>query len=106
MPTARTRVVTDRASRYLVQLCEHLDQMEHRAQHRGAPATPGALRVEWTDVHGVITFAGGRCTLDATDDALDLHLVADDAQELSRMQTVFAARIETIGRRDNLHVAW
>jgi hypothetical protein len=114
--TARTDVATERAGRYLVQLCEHLRQIGSQTSHHtahGAPAEaaephrpPRLRRVEWTDSHGVIEFAAGRCRLDATDDALALTLDADDADELHRMQELFKTRLETIGRRDNLAVRW
>jgi hypothetical protein len=104
MSTAETSVPTLRASRYLVQLCEHLDQIgRHSSSAHGQP--PHA-RVEWTDRHGVIELPTGRCTLDATDDQLTVRVEADDPAELSRMQRLFADRLATIGRRDGLAVTW
>jgi hypothetical protein len=35
-----------------------------------------------------------------------ITLDADDADELPRMQELFTTRLETIGRRDSLTVAW
>jgi hypothetical protein len=109
MLSAEAHVSTERASRYLVQLCEHLDHIagQHRHQalmHAGAP--PQARTVEWSDTHGVITFDGGHCTLDATPDTLTLHVDAVDADSLHRIQVGLAHRLETIGRRDQLTVAW
>jgi hypothetical protein len=109
VPITRTDVSTDRAGRYLVQLCEHLNQFSHRARHGGTTDSSGApevRRVEWTDNHGVVEFSAGRCTLDAKDDTLAITLAADDADELRRLQELFATRLETIGRRDSLTVAW
>lgn len=100
MPTAETRVATDRASRYLVQLCEHLNQLS--AGHRG----PGVRSVEWTESHGVVTLDFGRCELDADDEGLVVRVVADDARLLTHFEAELAARIETIGRRDGLVVEW
>jgi hypothetical protein len=108
MPIARTDVSTDRAGRYLVQLCEHLNQISRHAPHgtsvSGVP--PQVLRVEWTDKHGVVEFLTGQCTLAATDGLLTITLTADDADELRRMQGLFTGRLETIGRRDNITISW
>jgi hypothetical protein len=108
--TADARVPTDRASRYLVQLCQHLDQMGNQHAHgRGARThgePPQVPQVEYTDDHGVITFADGRCTIDATPDALALRVEAPDAESLQNIQAGLAHRLETIGRRDKLTVTW
>jgi hypothetical protein len=100
MPTAETKVATGRASRYLVQLCEHLNQLS--AGHRG----PGVRRVEWTDTQGVVTLDFGSCELRADDDGLALRVVADDERLLAHFKAELAARVETIGRRDGLVVGW
>jgi hypothetical protein len=109
VPTAKTRIPTDRAGRYLVQLCQHLSQISGHARHGSATdgsGHPPIQHVEWSDSHGVIEFASGRCTLDATGDTLTVDLSADDASELLELQQMLAARLTTIGRRDNLVVAW
>lgn len=100
MPTAETRVATDRASRYLVQLCEHLNQLS--GGHRG----PGVRQVEWTETRGVLTLAFGRCELVADDEGLVVRIVAGDGAVLDHLKDELAARIETIGRRDGLAVRW
>jgi hypothetical protein len=109
VPTARTDVPTDRPERYLAQLCEHLNQIGHHARHGAtadAPGPPRVRNIEWTDRRGVVEFPTGQCTLDAEDRTLTITLTADDAGELRRMQDLFAARLETIGRRDGLTVTW
>jgi hypothetical protein len=109
VPISATEVSTDRASRYLVQLCEHLNQIGQHARHgsaTGSSGPPAVRRAEWTDSHGVIEFPTGECTLDANDHTLTITLAADDPDELRRMQELFATRLETIGRRDRLTVAW
>jgi hypothetical protein len=109
MLTAEASVTTDRASRYLVQLCEHVNKMGrqhlHRARvHVGAP--PQVLGAKWSDMHGVVAFTGGQCTLDATADTLRLRLEAADADSLQRMKAMVSRRLQTIGRRDHLEVVW
>jgi hypothetical protein len=110
MPTAEARVATDRASRYLVQLCRHADQMagmRHRppALH-GGRRPPAVQYVEHSDSHGIVHFATGRWTLDADPDALTLRAEAADEQTLRRLQDGITARLERIGRRDQLVVTW
>ncbi|MER5598306.1 DUF2218 domain-containing protein [Streptomyces sp. NPDC002265] len=111
MPTAETRLATDRASRYLVQLCRHLSRMprmSHRppGDHGEGGTRPEVRHVEFTDTHGTVRFADGLWTLDATADALTLRVDADDEEVLRRLQDAIAARIEKIGRRDALQVIW
>jgi hypothetical protein len=106
VPTAQTRIPTDRAGRYLVQLCQHLNQISGHARHGAGGGPPPIRHVEWSDSHGVIEFASGQCTLDATGDALTIDLAAADTDELREMQQTLAARLKTIGRRDNLVVTW
>ena len=104
--TAQAEVTTDRASRYLVQICSHLGEIRGHAQHGGAPSGPDVRDVDWDERRGVITFAAGECTLDATDTRLQLRLRAGSADDLHWLQRMLGARLETIGRRDGLAVAW
>ncbi|MFF3462621.1 DUF2218 domain-containing protein [Streptomyces sp. NPDC001984] len=111
MPTAEARVRTDRASRYLTQLCRHLGQMgrmRHRSPvgHGGGEMPPEIRHVEYSDTDGIIRFAEGRCTLQARSDTLTLRVEADDEDTLQRLQDGIAGRIEKIGRRDRLKVNW
>jgi hypothetical protein len=110
MPTAESRVTTDRASRYLVQIRDHLDELRHRAEHAHADdettRPPKVQAIDGTDLHAVIVFPFGECTLDASDEALTIRLTATDDGTLHRMQSMLAERITTIGRRDNLTVTW
>lgn len=110
MPTTEAHVPTERASRYLVQLCQHLGQMS-RMRHRppvrsGSQAPPAVQHVDWSDTTGTIRFAQGTCTLHATTDGLTLRVEADDEDTLRRLQEGIARRLDTIGRRDHLTVHW
>jgi cytochrome P450 len=111
MPASHARVLTSRASRYLTQLCSHSNQMSRAASHRprrhsdgGAP--PAARHTSQTGADGVIEFGWGRCTLHATSEALILHAEADDQQQLKQIQDGLSARLERIGRRDQLALSW
>lgn len=110
MPASEARVRTDRAGRYLAQLCNHGSQMSREATHpprgHGGDAPPAVRHADATDTDGLIDFDGGRCTLRATAEALTLTAEADDPQNLQRIQDGIARRLERIGRRDRLTVTW
>jgi hypothetical protein len=99
MLIAEAAVTTDRASRYLGQVCQHLDAIA-----QAHPQMP--VRVEWTEATGVITLGGARCTLQADADALTLRAEAPDEQSLAEIERRLAERLEQIGRRDQLTVTW
>ncbi|MEU0808262.1 DUF2218 domain-containing protein [Streptomyces sp. NPDC005970] len=109
--TAQAHIPTDRASRYLVQLCRHGSQMTgipgHRPRaHTAGGAPPRIRHAEWSDTQGVLDFGFGQCTLEAGPEGLTLRARADGEEHLRRILDGIAARIEKIGRRDNLHVTW
>jgi hypothetical protein len=111
MPSSEAFVATDRAGRYLDQLTSHaglMGQILRRAHHApaGRAAPPEVRHVESCDTHGVIEFGWGRCTLDATAQALVLRAQAADEGKLRRIQDGIAARVQKIGRRDHLTVTW
>ncbi|MER6076059.1 DUF2218 domain-containing protein [Streptomyces sp. NPDC001817] len=111
MPTAAAHIPTERASRYLVQFCRHLGQMsrmrhQRPARHEGGGMPPTVQDVDHSDTCGVIRFDGGQLTLQATSDTLSLRVDADDEDILQRLQTGITARLEKIGRRDQLTVTW
>jgi hypothetical protein len=99
MLIAEAAVSTDRASRYLGQLCQHL-----QAIAQAHPQMP--VRVEWSNDTGLITLGGARCALQADPDALTLRAEAPDEQSLVEIERRLAERLEQIGRRDQLTVTW
>src|SRR5690242_15934936 len=109
MPVAEARVRTDRASRYLTQLCGHTARMSvlaHANRHGEHAATAMPQRAECSDTDGVIDFGRGRLTLRATNEELILLAEADDEQDLRLMQDAIAARVQRVGRRDQLSLTW
>ena len=110
MPAAEARIPTDRAERYLEQLCSHLGAMAHMrhmpAGGHGGAAVPRVEHIERTETHAVIGFAEGSWNLQASPDALTLRVEAEDAAALEKLKTAIAARIAKIGRRDGLQVDW
>jgi hypothetical protein len=96
---AEARVETERSARYLVQLCRHLSLVAH--------ANPQMrVRVDWSDDRGVISLGWGRCTLRADPGVLTLVAEAADEAGLRQIERRIADRLEQIGRRDQLTVAW
>ena len=115
MPTAEARIRTDRASRYLTQLCKHADRMtalapghrrDHRDGHDETQATTIPRHAEYSDTEGRIAFDQGRCTLRATSEELILLVEADDQQRLRLIQEALSARLRRIGHRDQLTLTW
>jgi hypothetical protein len=99
MLVAEGRVETERASRYLVQLCRHI--------HLAAQQNPRMqAQVDWSDDRGVISFGWGRCTLRADPGALTLRAEAPDEERLHQLQQRVTDRLQQIGRRDRLTVTW
>jgi hypothetical protein len=111
MPVSHAHVPTTRARRYLAQLGSHSRQLGRLARHQAhrpgeGGAAPAARPTSWSDASGIIDFGWGRCTLDATDEALTLRAEADDPDHLQLIQDGIARRVERIGRRDQLTVTW
>lgn len=99
MPIAEARVETNRPSRYLIQLCRHINV---RAQaHSDVQA-----RVEWSDDTGLASFGWGQCTLRADPGVLKLRVEAVDDERLQRIKQIITQRLERFGRRDHLTVSW
>jgi hypothetical protein len=109
MPTVEARIRTDRAARYLAQLCRHaagVGVLDQPGRHGDDRPLHAQRRVERDDTDGVISFDRGRCTLRATAEGLILVVEAEDDEALRLMQDALGARVELIGRRDHLIVTW
>jgi len=118
MPASYTRIPTSRAARYLTQLSSHGRLMSRLARHR-APGrgqghgdghvnggAPPVATASSAGAEGVIDFGWGRCTLRATAGALTMYAEAGDPQRLRQIQDGISARLQRIGRRDQLAVTW
>jgi hypothetical protein len=117
MPAAHARIETERASRYLTQLCQHIQSiyssrgpLSHArrtppvAHTQGRPAEPP--RVAWTDIQGTVTFGDATITLQAGPGALLLRAEAASDRSLQQAQELVTGLLARIGRRDNLSVTW
>lgn len=99
MLIAEASVATERSSRYLVQLCRHIDLIAQTQPEMQA-------QVEWSDARGMISFGWARCTLRADPGVLTLLAEAADEESLHQLEQRVADRLEQIGRRDRLTVTW
>jgi hypothetical protein len=99
MLIAEATVETERSSRYLVQLCRHVDLVAQAHPQMQA-------HVEWSDDRGVISFGWGRCMLRAEPGVLTLRAEAPDEENLHQLEQRVADRLEQVGRRDHLTVTW
>jgi hypothetical protein len=99
MLIAEARIETERSSRYLVRLCQHVNKAAQRH-------SPMQAHVEWSDDRGVISFSWGRCTLRADPTVLTLRAEAPDEEGLRRVEQRVADRLERFGRREHLTVTW
>ncbi|SHH12176.1 DUF2218 domain-containing protein [Streptoalloteichus hindustanus] len=91
MPNSEARVATERASRYLVQLCKHLG-------HK--------VTAEWTEERGHVDFGFGTCAMEAGDDALVMRSAGEDDAALERVEHVVGVHLERFAARDELKVTW
>ena len=111
MLTAEAHIQTERASRYLVQLCRHADSMNHKGHrlrlHVGkAQARPELLHVEYSDTDGILRLNWGQCTMQASPDTLTLRVDATDEEDLRRIQDLITADLERFATRDQVKVHW
>lgn len=114
MPTAEARIATDRAARYLAQLCQHAAAVTRpgaHAHHSGGEDHAGmaveAVEAQWSGTRGVIAFAPyGSCTLEAGESELLVRAEAADEAGLARIRRIVTADLTRFGRRDGLAVSW
>jgi hypothetical protein len=99
MLIAEAIVETDRSSRYLEQLCRHVNLVSQTHPQMQAQA-------EWSDDRGVISFGSGRCMLRADPGVLTLRAEAYDEESLHQLEQRVGDRLEQVGRHDHLAVTW
>jgi hypothetical protein len=91
MAIAKSRIETDKGSRYLQQLCKHFG-------HK--------IPVEFTPQAGSIQFEMGRCALAADPTGLDLQVEGEDEAKLQRLEEVVARHLERFAFREELKIVW
>ena len=102
MPTAEAHIPTERASRYLRQLCSHASRTRHG--HDRGHTGPSAEAT--SDSAGRIARGTAVCELTADPAGLLLRATADDEEQLRALQEAVARALERVGRRDGLRVVW
>ncbi len=96
---AEAEVETEHASRYLAELCEHLNDK--------AQAHPDLqVHVEWSDTHGTADFGWGRCTMTATASLLSLRAQAADQDGLYQVEEFVTRHLERHRTADAVEVDW
>ncbi|MVA97367.1 DUF2218 domain-containing protein [Nitratireductor sp. CAU 1489] len=89
--TSTAMVTTDKASRYLQQLCKHFG---HKRP------------VNFTPEHGSIEFDFGACTLSAGEKMLTMTVSAGTPEDLERMRSVIASHLERFAFREPPAIDW
>jgi hypothetical protein len=111
MLTAEALVETQYPARYLAQLGRHAGKMsEHRLHrpraHGGGGTQPQVTEADWSETAGTVSLSWGRWSMQALPGTLRLRAEAADEESLRRIQELITARLEKIGRRDQLTVGW
>jgi len=85
------RALTDRAPRYLKQLCKHLSEK---------------IDVEYDETSGVVRYKDAVATLTATDRALEYAISGATDLHAYRAMGIVAGHLEKFGARDGLVCSW
>lgn len=88
---ATARVPTEKASRYLQQLCKHF-------AHK--------LPVTFDEHAGSISFSIGECALTADDDALTITATAPAEADMDQLKDVIVRHLVRFAFREELQVEW
>ena len=91
MLQAHARISSEKASRYLAQLCKHF-------AHK--------IPVEWSGTRGRADFGMGRCELTADADRLLVVCSAPTSDGLEKVKHIVEDHIVRFGWREKLTVTW
>lgn len=91
MYKVQAQIVTSKAPRHLKAICNHF--------HRQVPT-------EYKLFQGMVKFSFGNCLLVATDSALGIRLLADNEENLNRVQFVINDYLIRSGNNELLDVIW
>lgn len=113
MPSLQAQIHTERASRYLVQFCEHAAAMGGGGHNpRLHPQATTARRdvqvtAAWSGADGTVTFTPwGRCTLSAGPGRLTVRIDAADDGGLTQIRDIITRDLARFSTRDPLTVTW
>lgn len=91
MPATQASVEMPTPARYLARLCNHFT---HRVTvHREADRA----RIE---------FPNGLCSLQATDEKLEMRIEASDTETLDRLEQVVVRHLKQVASAENFEVQW
>ena len=88
---ATANVKTDKAVRYLKALCNHFKRK---------------VEASYEGNHGVAHFPFGKCTMEATDEALLIQITAPSEEMFGRVKYVVADHLVRFSGEDELVVDW
>ncbi|MDF1790427.1 MAG: DUF2218 domain-containing protein [Thalassobaculaceae bacterium] len=91
MMTATAIVRSEKAGRYLVQLCKHF-------AHK--------IPAEWTDTTGFAPFAMGNCRMTAEDGVLILVCEAETEEALGTVKYIIEDHVVRFGWKEKISVNW
>lgn len=91
MPTATATVSTDKAGRYLIQLCKHF-------AHK--------IPASWDDGKGHADFGFGTCEMLAADGTLRLACASDSPEGLGKVKYVVEDHVVRFGWKEGLSLTW
>lgn len=107
MAVVETTISTERASRYLAQLCQHLNHLAQVPAGHGTADSPKITEpVRRNGDAATVGFDAGLLRMQATATHLTLRIETSDPAAMGNLQALVTHRVATIGRRDNLKVTW
>ncbi|MFC4349954.1 DUF2218 domain-containing protein [Fodinicurvata halophila] len=91
MPSSEARVRTEKAGRYLDQLCKHFS-------HK--------IPAQWEASSGRLEFDMGTCRMEVEREALVLCCEAEDQADLQTVKTVVGDHLVRFAWREDLAIEW
>lgn len=91
MLTSTTYVKTDKATKYVAQLCKHF---KHKV-----PA-------QYTEAHGQVDFQPGDCELNADPTGLHIRCSTDDENNLGRLEFILEDHLKRFAWREDVEIIW
>ena len=91
MLVSEAKVKTEKASRYIAQLCKHF-------QHK-VPA-------EYDEREGRVDFQPGNCVMTAADGVLTMRCEADDEKAMGRVKYILDDHLTRFAWREKPEIVW
>ena len=91
MPHSKASVAMPTPARYMARLCNHF-------AHR--------VTVHREETRARVDFPAAPCSLQASEDRLEIHLEANDNTTLERFQEVVTRHLKQVASGENFEVVW